>query len=235
MGTNNDFQWKRTRNELKKYFGAGQKPTSENFAELIDSMVNIVDDQVEGKIELVSADEQDVAIAFKKKSLDSKPVWTMAVNKENVLSVRNGANDSTVLSFYPDKRIELGDGTDVVVKGKLHADAFVGSAKGTRTYPADGLWHEVLEGSKGCKAYEITAGCEVGNSFGFLFVKAVATQYDNLPIRVVMTNYSWRTFSGNRIQLKWFKEADRCVLKIRTCRKYRDEVLIKVTLQELYS
>ncbi len=234
METNKDIQWKRTRNELKKYFGAGQKPTSENFAELIDSMVNIVDDQVEGKIELVSADEHDAAIAFKKKSLDSKPVWTMAVDKSGVLSVRNGADASTVLSFYPDKRIELGDGADIVVKGKLHADAFLGHAKGRNHFPADGQWHELLDGSKGGKAYEITAGCEVGHSFGFLFVKAIATQWDNEPIRVVVTNYSWRTFFNNRIQVKWFKESGRCVLKIRTRKKYGDEVLLKVTLQELF-
>lgn len=229
-----DYTRQKTRDELKKYFGAGQKPTSEDFADMIDSMVNIVDDKVAGKLELASEQENDAAIEFKKRVIDKQPVWKIAMDKNDCMIIQSGKDDAKMLILHPDNKIELGAGNDLLVKGTIYADSFLGRFNGSGQKPADGQWHDLVIGSKGPKAYEIIAGCETFNNYNFAFVKAVATQFNNAPIRVKKTNFSWRTLGSSKIQLKWFIQDDNCVLRIRSHKNLGNNVVIDVYVNELY-
>lgn len=229
-----DFTRQKTRDELKKYFGAGQKPTSEDFADLIDSMVNIVDDHIAGKLELATEQENDAAIEFKKRVIDKQPVWKIAMDNKDCLIIKNGKDDSKILTLHPDRKVELGTGNDIILNGTVYADSFLGRSAGSGKFPADGQWHNLLTGSKGPKAYEIIAGCETHNNYNFAFIKAIATQYNNSPIRVRKRNFSWKTIGASKIQLKWFPQEEGCVLRIRTYKNLGNNISMDVYVNELY-
>ncbi|MDL2309822.1 hypothetical protein LJC39_01720 [Parabacteroides sp. OttesenSCG-928-B22] len=229
-----DFTKQKTRDELKKYFGAGQKPTSEDFADLIDSMVNIVDDHIAGKLELATEQENDAAIEFKKRVIDKQPVWKIAMDKNECLIIRGGQDDTKILTLHPDKKIELGAGNDVIVSGSLCANSLLGRAAGSGKFVADGQWHDLIAGSKGPKAYEIIAGCETFNNYNFALTKVVATQFDNSPIRVRKRNFSWKTIGASKIQIKWFPKEDGCVLRIRSHKNLGSNIMMDVYVNEIY-
>ncbi|MDL2291724.1 hypothetical protein LJB80_01075 [Bacteroides sp. OttesenSCG-928-F21] len=225
---------KKTRDELKKMFGLGQSVTAESFASLIESTTNIVDDQVEGKLELVSEGENESAIKFKKNRIDSYAIWEIANTQDNCLLIKNGADNTPVLILRPDKTIELGSDSNVVVNGKIYARSICGNVGDTRELLADGFWHDVLRGSDGAKSYEITASCETNESNYYFFLqKAYATQFSNNPISLKIDNRSWKTLFSKHIQFKWVKEDNGCVLKVRTNKHYANAV-IKISVLEIY-
>lgn len=233
MKTKSNIKKRKTRDELKKVFGEGQRATSEGFADLIDSMVNFIDDQVEGKLELVSEEENDAAIEFKKRRVDSESLWTIALNKDNCLVITKKNDPTPSLLIHPDNKIEIGNGSDVIINGKIYADSYIGNAGGMREFPADGKWHEVIAGSKEAKSYEIIAGCKTNNSLGYLLTQAVATQYNNQPTHLKVNSLSWKAFFSKHIQLKWFKNDLSCSLQIRTKKNYGADNMIQVTIREI--
>lgn len=225
---------KKTRDELKKIFGAGQVATADSFSVLIDSSVNIVDDNVEGKLELVSEGENESAIKFKKGRLQSQSIWEIANNNGNSLIIKMGTDNIPLLTLHPDKRIELGNNSDITIHGCLHANSISGNLGGKFEFPADKTWHELIQGSKGAKSYEITASCEANEKrHSFFLTKVYATQYNHKPILLKRENRSWKTVFSRYIQFKWAKTKEGCVLKIRSNKTYFNAV-IKVSILEVY-
>lgn len=225
---------KKTRDELKKLFGAGQVATAESFSNLIDSTVNIVDDRVEGKLELVSEGENESAIKFKKERLQSQTIWEIANNKDNSLIIKMGTDNVPLLTLHPDKSIVLGNDSDIRINGRIHANAISGNVGGNYEFQADGFWHELMKGSKGAKSYEITASCVADEkNHSFFLTKAYATQFNNKPILLKKENRSWKTIFSKYLQFKWVEEEGGCILKIRTNKNYLNAV-IKVSILEVY-
>ncbi|MDL2322901.1 hypothetical protein LJC52_02840 [Bacteroidales bacterium OttesenSCG-928-A17] len=234
MGTKSSLKRRKTRDELKKLFGEGQRATSEGFADLIDSMVNYIDDRVEGKLELVSEEESDAAIEFRKKRIDSDSLWTIALNRDNCLVITKKNDTIPCLMLHPDNKIEIGNGSDVIINGRIYADSYIGNAGGLLELPADGKWHEVIAGSKTSKSYEILACCKTDySSLGFLLTQAIASQCNNQPTHLSVKSLSWKSFFSKHIQLKWFKNDLACSLKIRTKKSYGADTFIKVTIREI--
>lgn len=225
---------KKTRDDLKKLFAIGQSVSAESFATLIDSTVNIVDDQVEGKLELVSEGENESAIKFKKDRLDTQAIWEIANTRDNSLLIKNGVDNSVLLKLHPDNKIELGNDSNIIVNGKIYARSIEGNLGGAYEFPANAFWHDILRGSNGAKSYEITASCETNESkYYFFLTKAYATQYSNNPILLKTQNRSWRTIFNKFIQFKWETDDKGCVLKVRTKKHYVNAV-IKVSVMEIY-
>ena len=82
---------KTNRRTLKEYFGKGKKPDSGQFADLIDSMLNIVDDgfnkSAERGLQLSPLDDEGAVMEIRQNILDSEPAWIVALGKGGELHI----------------------------------------------------------------------------------------------------------------------------------------------------
>lgn len=233
MKVDDSTRKRKTRNELKKTFGEGQRATSEGFAELIDSMVNVIDDQVEGKLELVSAEENDAAIEFKKNRIDTFAIWKIAMNSKECLIISKAEDNSPCLILHPDKKIETGNNSCLTVNGKLYTNAIVGNAKGEKTVLANAKWHELFTSEKGIRACEVTASCKTDrHNLPYIIYRAVATQCDGKPTHLKAESIGWKSFFRAYIQFRWTENAQGCALQVRTKKNYKNCV-INISIKDL--
>lgn len=111
---------RQTRETLKRYFSAGNSPNESNFADLIDSALNVLDDELnvsrEHGLELTNErghlDQINNLISFFQKLSDRNPLWNICINNESQAmcflhtSPVDGAR-THVLSLYPDGKVKI--------------------------------------------------------------------------------------------------------------------------------
>lgn len=160
---------KRDRPTLKKYFRNGALPTSEHYADLIDSAVNRIDDGFD------KTERDGLRIA----SLGASPTLLSFYNgagaSEAAWAIRHGRTAGTLhLHPRPDPDAGppglalTGDGQVGVhladpawrldVDGVARMRGRIGVAGPAEVVPADGRWHDVTGSLTGCHALEIVAG-----------------------------------------------------------------------------
>lgn len=194
---------KRNRDTLKKRFGEGEMPSSTDFGDLIESVLNIHDDGIahnerDGlRLTQVSADsrvlslysaveEESTAWAF---GLDgrSSTLTLDAARRGNGRDELAADDDEdgggyAVLTLlapgegYPDARVGINTRRP---RYELEVDGVVGSAGrigavGTRAAPADAEWHSVGGPYQGCSALEVMAGVGKRESGKYALMHAFA-------------------------------------------------------------
>ena len=222
----NKNRLQKSRDELKSYFAAGKKPAVEDFAALIDSNVNIVDDDIGGRFTIVSGG----AIEFKKKSFDREPLWRIGIDAENSLTI---VGDGQVVKISPDKKVTFGQGVSLHLNGPVYADAFIDNGDSSAVVAADKKWYNFLDDTSDSYTYEITAMCDTKTKFGLLFIKAVVARYNKKPARICITTYGWKSFFGN-IRFRWRKQGNDRVLQIRSGKNYGQNTVINLRIKKIY-
>jgi len=231
---------KTNRKTLKEYFGKGKKPSSEQFADLVDSMLNIVDDgfnkSPEKGLLLSPLNEESAVMEIRRSILDDHASWVIGLGKQDELLIYRESGEVPYLILYKDGGMQLGNKenpVNVVVNGNIQAHSFVGGHLEGKV-PADGKWHPVIEKEYGCRSYSIMAGCGLKNKgkYAVIGVTAMHCFGKNRRIRGCQ---SWFGNRFNRIQFRWITDkALHCGLEVRTRSNYGNDVWIHYRISTLF-
>lgn len=214
----------RNRETLKKSFQNGLRPSEEDFTNLIESMVNILDDgfsknaQTGIRLAPLSKDKGTV-MTFLQDISDEHSRWEVAVvNSQDLkISKKTPREEQQLLVLKNDGTIELGcEGKHVKIVGTLDVKQTKGSFIET-SIPADGKWHDVSEDLEGICALELVAvyGKKNTGKHGVLVAQATHCFGSRSRIRKIRSHYG--SF-GNRIMIRWVrsKSGTACKLQLRT-------------------
>ena len=229
---------KTNRRTLKEYFGKGKKPDSSQFADLVDSMLNIVDDgfnkSAERGLLLSPLDDDGAVMEVRRNILDEEPAWVIALGKNRELHVRRGMEESSFVTLCPDGNIVLG-GTDKVkveVNGSVRANSITGNyLQGAA--PADGQWHTIGGMDYGCIGYHIVAACGLKGKGRYCIADVTAMHCFGKHCRI-WSRRSWFGNRFNKIQFRWHKQGLHCGLQVRTRSHYGEGVEVHYHVNNLF-
>ncbi|HQJ91096.1 MAG TPA: hypothetical protein PLB70_10820, partial [Paludibacteraceae bacterium] len=99
---------KTNRRTLKEYFSAGKKPDCSQFADLIDSMLNIVDDgfikTADGGMTLspTNGSREGNVMEIRQDILDSEAAWRFSVTDNGSFLICRGMSETPVVRLNQD-------------------------------------------------------------------------------------------------------------------------------------
>ena len=203
------------RENLKSLFANGSKPDESNFESLINSFVNRLDDGIsktkeDGLLLVPDQETSDKLLSFYKLIDDEYPEWSMALDindkGKGLNFVKIDENDSSS-KFYLHKTGNVGIST-MDPKTKLEVNGILGTKSRVGTYkigkvPADGQWHDILEGLNGSHGFEIVAhvGKPKSGKHALLHANALSTfGKSKNRINTTQAHYGW---FWNKMSIKW--------------------------------
>lgn len=243
------------RTALKNRFKKGKMPTEQDFANLIDSMVNILEEGFDKSSETGLKISQLMGAGkllcfYENISVDS-PKWFMELaidgdglhfgtpTAPRVLSLRdvvhqvNGQAVSSVAVGINNERPEA----ELDVEGTIVANGRVGR-EGTLLALADGEWHDITEPLTGCEAFEVMAGVggqDPEGKYALLHAIALNTFNGTSSIKEQQAYYGAKC---NRIDLRWTSAPQagefHFKLQVRTQCSYGSNIAIRYRLTRLW-
>ena len=168
-----------TRATLKQYFDTGSMPTQRDFADLVDSTLNMRDEGFEKTpaegFKVSQLSDSGKLISFFRYDLGGQALYFIQVDKDQNLVIGSDHTDDSqqrnilfgVKDTGADKRLRIGINTDrpereLDVGGVIRAEGRIGVAtsvnKQELKVPADGVWHSITDILGGCHAFEVMAG-----------------------------------------------------------------------------
>lgn len=234
---------KRTRDTLRESFKQGKRPTEQDFENLIDSTMNILDDgfskSPETGMGLAPLLEKGTILSVFRKTSDSKPQWEIAIEQqEGNLEIRKHQDDKTipVLTMKTDGSVLYGEeGKNSVFGGSVTIPVREGVY--SQSVPADGKWHDITGDLDGCQALEIVAVAGRKNSGKHAVLMAFATTCfgENSKIKKIRSYYGQY---GYKICIRWIKsenDENQCRLQLKSKFHYGDEMKIDSHITSLLS
>lgn len=231
----------RRRSELKNYFIKGRIPKEEDFQDLIDSTLNLLDDSIDASEEdgvVINPKSNNALFTFRTDEDDENAFWRINLEKDDkddeYLRVKFSQNDSSILSLGKDGKVGIG------IEKPLHEldiNGLTGSHGRINYYrfgevPADGQWHNIVENISNYSAFEVMAACGEKGAHAITHAIAVCTYGKSRGGINQTQNYFGR--SRNRIQLRWNGEYFNYTLQIRSIRPYAKETNIKYNVGSLW-
>lgn len=221
---------RRDRKTLKSYFQRGDVPTEEQFAELIDSVPNIVEDG--------QAVCTEKGWAFHPKAggkmrvtlheAEGKPaVWTLELTPDKGLAIANGAGE-TLLELKQEKKIIL----HASVEQEEGGTEPVPAPQDYREVKADKRWTDLVEIAdmkEGSRVYTVIALYRDKDLGVCKLTRATAICLNSVEQRVESLRRHWWGWSG-RIRLRWQEKDGKTCLQIRSTRNsYSGRIYCRVT------
>lgn len=242
---------KKDRNTLKKYFEAGRLPSSTQFADLIDSMLNVIEEGFDKTpqegFKVSQLDHTGKLVSFYETIDVKKPVWSLRLDmtsgnlifghqaNPNVLTLGTAAGETAVEAGVDDKvRVAINKQEaecELDVGGTIASRGRIGSPG--RDVPADGKWHDITKELDGCQAFEIMAGVGKKRSGKYALLHATALKTFNARGKITcgQAHYGSRC---NRIKLRWKKKARRYTLQLKTRCCYGEGIFVRYYLTRLW-
>jgi hypothetical protein len=216
---------RRSRDTLKLKFSQGAMPSSEAFGDLIESMLNIVDQQFDKTPQdglKVGQFSQGKLLSFYHDIDVKSPIWAVRMEQPSdnlmigtdthpgALTLRNRNGNATdeplqLEASTDDDRAKLGK-FELDVNGVLVADGRHGRP-GLRV-PADGEWQYITPVLQGCQAFEVVAGAGKTGSGKYAVLHAFAMNAFNGKGDITYH----QAYCGNRcsqLELRWKPESSR--------------------------
>jgi hypothetical protein len=216
---------RRSRDTLKLKFSQGAMPSSEAFSDLIESALNIVDQQFDKTAQdglKVGQFSQGRLLSFYHDIDVKSPVWAVRMEQPGddlmfgtpefpsalTLRDRNGNATDAALQLEPstdDDRAKQGL-FELDIKGMVVADGRQGRA-GMRV-PADGEWQFITPVLHGVQAFEVMAGAGKTGSGKYAILHAFAMKAFNGKDDITYH----QAYCGSRcsqLELRWKAESSR--------------------------
>ncbi len=165
---------RRNRNTLKHYFLNGSTPTQDQFEDLVDSTLNIIDEGFDKSatdgLMLSQLGETGKLISFFKENLAGKPLYFVRVDgDDNLIFGTDQDRNIVFIAKSPTGTpvIRVGINTDkpeheLDVAGVLRSTGRIGVAGKVNNQelevPANGEWHDITDNLYGCQMFDVTAG-----------------------------------------------------------------------------
>jgi hypothetical protein len=251
---------KQNRKTLKNYFGKGNLPTESQFADLIDSALNLLDDRFDHTakdgFKITTTGDNEGLFSFYDGDNPQDPRWSMGLEESrDELVFRNGkVNPET---GKPDTTLSLGQGkigvnkdnpqTELDVNGVISATGRQGNYA-TGLVLADGKWHNLTEELEGCHAFEVMAGVGKKTTGKYALLHAIAINAHhpegwlfnllNRKRRIRPTQSYYRSVR-DKLKLRWKstgKQGRNTLYKmqIRTNSDYGEDIRIQYSLTNLW-
>ena len=230
---------KLNRETLKKYFSSGQRPSGETFKDLIESTVNILDDdfseKIDAPIKVAADDNAREVISIYRQSGEPSPDWTISVETSGDLIISRRKSEEEFRSS-----IVLKDDGDIELNGRN--TRISGSRKGTATLPqpADGKWHPITEELTGIAMLEVTATYSTASGRHSTLIAWASHCYGR---RRKIKRIRPRTyfFWNNKLRMRWVRVKDKnghktkCVLQIKTRYRCSGNSSIQCSITQLWN
>ncbi len=171
---------KKNRETLKNYFKNGSLPSQDEFGDLIDSNLNVIDEGFDKSndegLKVSSTSPSGRLISFFKNIPIKNALWFVGIDaKTDNLLIGNEENKQA-LSFSQDNteaphesteadcvqpRTKIGINIkapvwELDVGGVIRSEGRIGTNQ--KAIPADGKWHAITGALSGCQAFEVMAG-----------------------------------------------------------------------------
>lgn len=224
---------RKDRNTLKEYFRKGKTPTEGQFAELIDSVPNLVED---GQVVRTTTGwafcprqggRLDIGLCTEEATDEAvKPVWSVSVTPEKKLVISN-ENGEAVVEVAQDKSLLLHG--NLTVEDDVTARAYHTKDGGGEEIPgeavilpADKQWHDLpldtSEGGKGCRVYSVYASF-YERDMGFRrLTRLTAIRLDSMEQDIESPQKHWWGWSGG-LRFRWQTCDGKQCLQMRTKRR----------------
>lgn len=230
---------RRNRKTLQNYFQKGQMPSEQDFVDLIDSMVNIVDEgfskSINDGLELYCVADSSKYISFFQNIEDKSPIWTCeSDNSNNNLSFIN-RNGEKILVLSEEKKIGINTDspeTELDVNGVVSFKGKRGTYK-SGIVPANGKWNSILDNLDGCQAFEIMAGVGKKRSGKYSLLHAFALSTFNSKNKIIYHQSFFHTMC-NSLKLKWTGKMHDFSLDIKTRSDYGPDIYINYFITQLW-
>lgn len=238
----------KNRDTLKNIFQNGNLPDEGQFADLIDSMVNKIEDGISSTsqwgLRITPRGDQGKLISFFAKGDGNKPEWSIQLDNANkILSIKNREGVSV---FSATGKSNIGIGTEDP-ESRLDVRGVVSMAGRRGTYRTDGpekagpiivradkKWHKVLTHLDGCRAFEVIAGTGVRKTGRYALVHAIALNCFNGRKSKIKSIHATHRWFWQRIALRWTGNIHDYDLEVKTWINYGPDAVIKCHVTELW-
>lgn len=221
---------RKDRHTLKSYFQKGDVPTEEQFAELIDSVPNIVDDgeavRTEDGWALYPLKGGKMGVSLHE-AAGEPAAWKLTLTSDKGLAIKNEAGEA-LLELKQDKNIVL----HASVQQEGGGDEPEPDPQDYLVIEADKKWatlKEITDIKESSRVYTVMALYR-DREFGICkLTRAIAICLNNVEQWVESPRKHWWGWSGY-IRLRWQADRDKTYLQIRsTSNSYSGKIYCRVT------
>ena len=221
---------RKDRHTLKSYFQKGDVPTEEQFAELIDSVPNIVDDgeavRTEDGWALYPRKGGKMGVSLHE-AAGEPAAWKLTLTSDKGLAIKNEAGEA-LLELKQDKNIVL----HASVQQEGGGDEPEPAPQAYLVREADKKWatlKEITDIKESSRVYTVMALYR-DREFGICkLTRAIAICLNNVEQWVESPRKHWWGWSGY-IRLRWQADRDKTYLQIRsTSNSYSGKIYCRVT------
>lgn len=231
---------RRSREILKSYFRLGSSPTESHFADLIDSVPNLVEEgqirtQRDGLLLYPRAEDGRMASAYRDSDelQDPRrvPCWSLMLGNEKEFLLMNEKGE-TVLSLSQDKKVCVYDAREEERPAKRQDEGY-------HEMPADGHWHDLpieLESAasaSGCRMYHIIASYKTSRN-KYRMADATAGYCKGGKLKISSPQKRWGCWRGP-IRFRWDKREEGVFLQMRGKKKKKGESRVYYRIMDLYT
>lgn len=233
------------RETLKTYFSKGRRPSQEEFADLIDSTLNIIDHGFDktphdgfriaqlGSSSSLQSFYQDITI--------KSPLWRLRLDPVTSSLIYEGVKEGDgeneiVLTLNPTGKVGIRNkypNHELDVIGTIATNGRIGQ-EGVKQVAANGIWQDITEDLDGCRAYEIIAGvggAKGSGKYALMHAFALSTYNGKNKITYHQAHYGSRC---NRLKLQWVGNTHKYKLQLKTACDYKEDLNVKYYITELW-
>lgn len=195
---------KKNRQTLKNYFKPGERPTYDAFSDLIDSSVNILDDDFSNvqdtALKVTGNNERRSAISIFSQPDDREPIWNIDISKEGDLMFSNGEGKNKLI-LSSDGNVKLNSKT-IYLNGENVVQGMGGKCE------ADGKWHFLSSDFSHINMFEINAIYISTKNRSTTLLNAFASHCNGRK-RIIRKIKPFTFFWQNKLKMKWIKVKNR--------------------------